>query len=217
MVPASILTSLVQQLVAEAFKELDDYDIDVHWGRTSYIAAINWVPEDRSIRITCNKQTKNWHEAALIGLLSHELSHAAQRTPKSLEKRTDIDVIERGLGPYLALERALTGRYEDHNIGNGKDKYLGYRTIRGYLTEEESNHLDALLAEIRLVAGARFPLKTKHHELNISTKNGMSVISIDGHIFQAGAKVKESEVSIVRSGGSVYVYIKGNLIGEFDE
>jgi hypothetical protein len=210
-----ILSNLVQQLVEEAYPELVEYNIEVKWGRTSCFAAISWTPENKSIRITCNKQTKKWHEAAIIGLLSHELSHPAQHTSATSERHTDIDVVERGLGPYLAVERAMTGKYEDYDIRQGKDKYLGYRTIRTYLTEEESQQLQALLEELRLVPNMGPKAIPDYHELSITNDEGRTAISVDGHVFYVDIQASESDIKAVSRNGLVHVYLNGSEIGNY--
>ena len=64
---------------------------------------------------------------------------------------TDLDAIERGLAPYLAIERLYAEKYEDHLLHRGKDKYLGYRTVRQKMTNLEVAHLDAMLEELSLI------------------------------------------------------------------
>jgi hypothetical protein len=211
------LSDLVQQLVGEAYSELENCDIDARWGRTSCFATISWTPDRQSIRIMCNKETKKWHEGALFGLLSHELSHPAQRKSITSERSTDIDVIERGLGPYLAVERAITGKYEDYEVRRGKDMYLGYRTIRTYLTEEELQQLEFLLDEMRLIPSAGQKLKLEYHELAITRAEGRTAISIDGHVFYVDVEAIESNIKTIPKEGSIYVYLNGREIGRYNE
>jgi hypothetical protein len=211
------LSDLVQDLVGEAYSELKNCDIDARWGRTSCFATISWTSDRKSIRIVCNKRTKKWHEAALIGLLSHELSHPAQSEPATSERNTDIDVIERGLGPYLAVERAITGKYEDYEIRRGKDKYLGYRTIKTYLTEEELQQLETLLDEMRLIPSAVQKLRLEYHELAITRVEEKTAISIDGHVFYVDVEANESDIKTISKEGLVYVYLNGLEIGKYSD
>jgi len=61
-------------------------------------------------------------------------------------------VIARGLGCFLAIERAFTRKYADHIIGNGKDRYLGYESIRKLLTSGQVTQLDILMSDLGMSA-----------------------------------------------------------------
>jgi len=209
------LPALVEQLVDVAYPELKGSNINARWGRTSCFATVSWTSDRLNITITCNIQTKKWHEAALLGLLSHELSHPALGTSNREESSTDIDVIRRGLGPYLAVERAMTDKHEDSVISRGKDKYLGYKSIRANLNEEELIQLDALLQEMRLVPQRYTGLQLPHHDLTIIKTEGMTDISIDGNLFSLEGNIEDSQVEIITRDGISYVFLNGKVIGKY--
>lgn len=209
------LHALIQRLMDAAYPELDGSEIVSRWRRMSCFASVSWSPERERISITCNTQTKKWHEAALLGLLSHELSHPAIDASNRAENSTDIDVIQRGLGPYLAVERAMTGKYEDFVISKGEDMYLGYRSIRSYLNEEELNQLDALLVEMRLIPQRKKDHRVPHHDLAIIKKDGTSEILIDGHVFTFEGNIDDSQVEIIIRDGVSHVYHRKQEIGKY--
>ncbi|PNX51305.1 MAG: hypothetical protein BV458_11700 [Thermoplasmata archaeon M9B2D] len=206
---------LIQQLIDVAYPELDMSKIVSRWRRMSCFASVSWNPDRERITVTCNHKTKRWHEAALLGLLSHELSHPVKDANNRIEKSTDLDVIRRGLGPYLAVERAMTGKYEDYVISHGKDMYLGYRSIRSHLNEEELVQLDALLAEMRLVPKMKKDHLLPLHDLSILKTNGKSEIFIDGHLFSVEGNIDDSQVEIVIRNGISHVYHNGQEIGKY--
>ena len=88
---------------------------------------------------------------ALYGLLSHELSHIALGVNLHSEFQADRDVIERGLGPYLAIERLFTNKHSDYILREGEDKYLGFISIRKLLSPDEVHQLDTLISEIGML------------------------------------------------------------------
>ncbi|MFW9960091.1 MAG: hypothetical protein ACFFDV_03685 [Candidatus Thorarchaeota archaeon] len=209
------LHALIQQLIDVAYPELDGSKIISRWRKMSCFASVCWSLDREKITVTCNHQTKKWHDAAILGLLSHELSHPVGGASDRAECSTDIDVIQRGLGPYLAVERAMTGKYEDYIINHGKDMYLGYRSIRSHLTEEELFQLDALLAEMRLIPQRKKEQQMIHHDLTILKRKGTSEISIDGHIFSVEGDIDDAQVEIITKGGISLVYHKGQEIGRY--
>jgi hypothetical protein len=217
MAPNKILPDLVQQLVSEAYPELEGRDINVKWGQTASFAIVTWTPNERSIRIICHQKTKKWHEAALIGLLAHELCHPVKYGTINSEEVIDLDVIERGLGPFLAVERAVTGKYEDYRIHSGRDRYLGYRTIRTYLTDEELQQLELLLEDMRLVQVANNRRPWEFHELAISKTDTCTEITADGHTFLVDFEVVESDIKAMSKGGQVYIFLNGREIGKYPQ
>lgn len=209
------LHALIQQLIDVAYPELDGSKIISRWRKMTCFASVCWSPDREKITVTCNHETKKWHEAAMLGLLSHELSHPIGGAIDRAECSTDIDVIERGLGPYLAVERAMTGKYEDYIISHGKDMYLGYRSIRSHLNEEELVQLDALLVEMRLIPQTKKDQQLIHHDLAILKTNGTSEISIDGHIFSVEGEIDDAQIKIITKGSISHVYHKGHEIGSY--
>jgi hypothetical protein len=217
MVPNRILPDLVQQIVIEAYPELKDRSINAKWGRTASFAVVTWTSSEKNIGITCHQKTKKWHEAALIGLLAHELSHPVKHRIINSEEAIDLDVIERGLGPFLAVERAVTGKYEDYRIHSGRDRYLGYRTIRTYLTDEELKQLEFLLEEMRLVPMAKDRPQLEIHELSILNSGNRTEIIADGHAFLVDFEVVKREIKAIAKGGQVCIFINGREIGEYPQ
>lgn len=211
-----MIDSLVERLVKIAYPELQYSRINIRWGKTTCFATISWNQDLKEIDIRCNSRVRKWHEAALVGLLSHELSHPAKKSNRNSEKNTDLDVISRGLGVYLAVERILTGKYEDHVIKRGRDRYLGYSSIRKDLTEQEIVQLDKLLLKMRLI-----PKKTKqsqralHDMVLIRNENGTSIF-IDGHELIMPGQIMDTDVRIVDSNNQSIVYIRDIQVMKFE-
>ena len=209
------LQELAHLLVEEAYPELRGSELDVRRGRTSFFGTVSWTSLPGTIRIVCSTQTKKWHEAALLGLLSHELSHTAQSKHSTSERSTDIDVIDRGLGPYLAAERATTGKYEDYIISRGRDRYLGYRTIRGHLLGLELTQLDVLLREMRLVPSRKAECELLNHDVSIRHSDGRTEISINGNTFMVISDAKDPKIELIAREGITCVYVDGREIGSY--
>ena len=210
------LTQLATRLVDTAYPELNPNQIKIAWGRTSSFATVSWTHDFKDIRIRCSNETKSWHEAALTGLLSHELSHPAQMKNTQSERSTDLDAVERGFGPFLGVERLFAGKYEDHIIRKGKDRYLGYRSIRQLLTDSEVIHLDALLAELRLIPSEKMEKQSMYHDMVIMHSSTKTTVRIDGRDFELPLKKEDPEITILQKGKSNHVIVDGEDVGSFD-
>ena len=210
------LSNLVTRIIENAYPELNPSHIKITWGRTSSFATISWTQDYNDIKIRCNNETKQWHEAALTGLLAHELSHPAQRKNNQSERSTDLDAIERGFGPFLGIERLFAGKYEDHIIRKGKDRYLGYRPIRHLLNNFELKHLDALLSELKLIPSMKVEQQRVHHDILIIHSNTRTIIHIDGHEFDIALKKGDPEVRILRKRNSTHVIVDDIDVGSFE-
>ena len=211
------LKSLTNTLVSVAYPELQKNEIVTSWGQTSSYGQVRWSDDDDTIQIRVNKAVGAWHQAGITGLLSHELSHPSQKGSGLKERETDEDVISRGLGPYLAVERLLAGKYEDHIIQRGKDRYLGYRSIRNLLSQKEIRNLDLLLSNLKLK-----PAKTSHrssfsHDSIVYEKDGISTIAIDGETFVIPQGMIDPDIKIVNREGIVSVYADEKIIGQYEE
>jgi hypothetical protein len=206
------LQELVEQIIEIAYPELAGCNIVSKWGRTSCFATVSWTSDRKNLEIYCNSKTKKWHEAALYGLLSHELSHPVQGVSDRPENDADIDVIRRGLGPYLAVERATSGKYEDYIIKKGKDRYLGYRSIRKYLSGEELSQLDALLREMRLIPHKNERHQLPHNDLAMFKTEKSTMISIAGHTITMDRIVDISQIEIITKDSISRVYLDGDEI-----
>ncbi len=147
------LDHYVQILVENAYNELNNQVIQAQWKRIRDFATVS-LNQEGHIVIRCNNITKDWPEPALIGLLSHELSHYSMGSQSDSETSTDFDVIRRGLGTYLALERVIADKYSDHVVSRGKDRYLGYSTIRAHLSIREIKQLDRLLTDLGFITSS---------------------------------------------------------------
>lgn len=210
------LSELVHRLVEIAYPELIQSNIKIQWGQTSSFATISWSQESKDIRIRCGNETRHWHEAALTGLLAHELSHPAQGKTNQSERGTDLDAVERGFGPYLGVERLLAGKYEDHIVRRGKDRYLGYRSIRKLLNENELTHLNALLTQLKLVPSRKIEHKTVHHDIVIIHSVDRTTIQIDGHKFEIALRKEDPEVRTVVRENTTFVIVDDEEVGFFN-
>jgi len=210
------LSKLVMQLIESAYPELNRSHISIQWGRSSSFATISWTHDIKDVKIRCSNETKIWHEAALTGLLAHELSHPAQHKERQSERSTDLDAINRGFGPYLGVERLFAGKYEDHIIRKGKDRYLGYRSIRQLLNDNELKHLDALLSQLRLVPSRKVEQKRVHHDIVIIHSTSDTTIQVDGHEFKIAPLREDAEVRTIVKGNTTYVMIDDEEVGYFN-
>ena len=143
---------LIFKLTSKEYTEIKDRTIHILWSREGANAVIVWS-KDKTDSIRCNIAVTEWPEPAIIGLLSHELSHIALGTDLHDELQADEDVIERGLGHYLAIERAFTNKYSDHILRNGEDMYLGYTSIRKRLKSQEVRRLDEMISDYGIMIG----------------------------------------------------------------
>jgi hypothetical protein len=174
------LNKTVQKLVDTAYPDLQDSQVRASYGRTSAFASVMWEPQLESVTALCNPVVKRWHDAAVTGLIAYELSHPAQPGDRGFEEKTDLDVIGRGLGVYLAVERILAGKYEDHHIKRRADRHLGYRRIRRHLSSTETVQLDRLLREMRLIPAQHRGTQLAAHDVTRIDRRNKSYLTIDG-------------------------------------
>ncbi len=144
------------------------------------LASVAWKPreEDPDIRVRISRVVLGWPEPALIGLLGHELCHpiAGVDDPQP-EHNADVECVERGLGAYLALERAYTGRYHDQRPrGRGRDRYLGYASIRAMLDGRDINSLDRLLRDSGVVPHLAAAHPAQETVVTVTTIDGQVII-----------------------------------------
>lgn len=217
MTAAYDINNLLKTLVSFAYPELQKKGVVVSWGNTSGFGQVRWSDDDNEISIRINKSVKAWHEAGVTGLLSHELSHPAQSGSGLKEMETDEDVITRGLGSYLAVERLLAGKYEDHIIRQGKDRYLGYRSIRAVLTSQEIQNLDRLMSEMQLKPAQPIRPSMISHDSALFEKEGKLTISIDGYQFVLPDGLQNPDIKVVYREGTVLVYADEMLVGQYEE
>lgn len=211
------ISTLVKVLISSAYPELRQSKISTSWGNTASFAQVQWDESKDEISIRINNDVKTWHEAGIIGLISHELSHPAQKGKGVSELKTDNDAITRGLGPYLAVERLFAGKYEDHVIRRGKDRYRGYRSIRLDLTQPESQQLDMLLSEIGLVPTKQPSPNLLSHDIVMCGKENRTTLTIEGHQFDLPIGVQNPDIKLVERNLVTYVYADEILVGEYTE
>jgi len=215
MIEMKNLSSLVTRLVEVAYPELDRNQIAIGWKRIASFATISWNQGLNDIKIKCSNETKKWHESALIGLLAHELSHPAQKVKSQSEQSTDLDVIERGLGLYLGVERLFAGKYEDYIIQKGKDRYLGYRSIRSHLTDTELKYLDILLTQLRIVPSMMINKSTRHHDIVIMHSSTNTIINIDGNKLELPL-LDNPDIRVLKKGQSFHIFVNGEDFGTIE-
>jgi hypothetical protein len=211
------ISTLVKTLISTAYPELQKSNVLLSWGRTSAYAQIAWDDVRDQISIQFNKNVETWHETGIIGLISHELSHPAQKGAGLSELKTDKDVITRGFGPYLAIERVYTGKFEDHIIHSGKDRYLGYRSIREQLTKLESQQLDKVLSMIGLIPTKPPSTITMSHDIAIVEKKTKTTVVIEGHRFLLPENISEPDIKLIERDLIIYVYADDILLGEIHQ
>ncbi len=148
-------------LIEYVFSELQNWSISAVVGKTRALGDASWSEGERSLQIRINRSVRDWPDPAIIGLLAHELSHPLVGYNRPVELSTDRHVLKRGLGVYLAFERAFIGRYHDHTL-KGKDRYLGFQSIREELSPMERDTLDRLLGEFRLIPHRQPRLQIQH-------------------------------------------------------
>jgi hypothetical protein len=201
----------MSNLVQYAYPELSGLHLRATWGKLSSLAEIRWGNPREQISLSCDKTAKRWHESALVGLLSHELSHPCVSAGQRAEERTDADAIERGLGVYLAAERISTGRYLDQLVGRGRDRYLGYQSIRHRLTQHETRELDRLLDSMRIVSS--ISTVSSAQTIHDTAICGDRVL-VGGYVFQGVSIQPESSAKLLVRDESVFLYVDDELAGE---
>ncbi len=202
------ITNVAKRLVNHAYLELSKYKINAVIKCTSAFALVRWSRHETNIRLTLDKQVLKWHDAQLTGLIAHELSHVALGA-KSSEESVDRDVIERGLGVYLAIERVMSGRHEDQMIARGVDRYLGYRTIRNHLDERELEQLEKLLVHLRVYPQSK--TVALEHDAVIYDCDPETYLTINGHIFTVGLIPPDASVHLIQRNNEICLVVNKNI------
>ncbi|MFW9810406.1 MAG: hypothetical protein ACFFE6_13590 [Candidatus Thorarchaeota archaeon] len=217
MVATFDINELAETLISFAYPELEKKEVVVSWGETSVFGHVRWGHEDQRISVRINKRIRDWHQAGITGLLSHELSHPAQSGSGLRERETDQDVISRGLGAYLAVERLLAGKYDDHIIGRGKDRYLGYQSIRNQLTSSELQNLDMLMAKMQLKPTSTAKNTLLSHDSILFREKSGTIMAIEGIQFEIPVGLQNPDIKLVSKEGVVLVYADEVLIGQYQD
>lgn len=149
------LQQYIDNIVDIAYPELRLLRIRGIWKRINALAQVT-LSRGISFEILCSIKIKPWPEPALYGLLGHELSHIVLRNQANAEQNADLDVIARGMGPYLAVERIFASKYLDHVLQSRQDRYIGYNQIRKLLTHHELVQLNMLVEELGLTPSVKY-------------------------------------------------------------
>ncbi|MFX0056056.1 MAG: hypothetical protein ACFFAX_08455 [Promethearchaeota archaeon] len=211
-VQSNDISNLVRRLVVNAYPELANRKIKVRAGALKSYGQVRWS-DVGGINITCHQDVIDWPEPAIIGLLAHEISHPG-KGQDSCEEATDLDVISRGLGHYLAVERAFVNKYEDHVVERGKDRYLGFQSIRDLLNAHEERILEQLLGDFRILPLKRRELIKLMHDTSIYDGTGHSVLMIEGKAIRVGEIPANSDLKLLLRDDILYVYADDEVIAE---
>lgn len=209
--PKYDLQSLTQLLTQNAYPELVKGHISVNVGGIRAYGQVRWSGID-DIRIRCCKDVLKWPEPVVLGLLAHELSHPALGQ-KASEMSTDNDVIKRGLGHYLAAERAFVGKYEDHRLARGKDMYLGFQTIHDLLNLHEQKLLRYLLDDFNITqseSGSR--IFRRFHDTAIYESSSHTLLRVEGHIVETPSLDLEADIKFLFREGQLLIYADDEVV-----
>jgi len=209
------MSLLVERLIKYAYPELRTRDFIILWRNINAIADITWAKWGGEVRIRLHPIVKSFNDPMLIGTFAHELSHVALKENNSDEWETDFDVVKRGLGPYLAIERASTGIYYDQPARGKSKPYMGFYTIMGLLSEDSKKNTERLAKLINLDIARELPLiSTKSmpmsHDTLYQKFDNEYVLSIDGEEILLDAEYDEnSDINIEIRNGEIVVFIDG--------
>jgi hypothetical protein len=201
---------LGRRLVFHAYPELAGRNIEVRTGNLKSYGQVRWSDAGR-INVTCHQDIGGWPEPAIIGLLAHEFSHPAKGQDSS-EEETDLDVINRGLGHYLAVERIFVNKHEDYTIGRGKDRYLGVRSIRELLNDHENELLEHLLEDFRIAPSRKRKGIRRIHDTAIHDDIGHSTLMIEGHAIRLRGAHADSDLKLLLRDEIFYVYVDEEVV-----
>ncbi|MGQ4871564.1 MAG: hypothetical protein ACP6IT_06990 [Candidatus Thorarchaeota archaeon] len=197
--------ALVRSLLRWAYPDLRSWNIEVGTGTISALAEIYWSSTGTA-KIILSKVVAGWPEPALIGLISHEISHISTRGEHPAELNADTDATQRGLGVYVAFERAFIGRFQDQHIRGKQDRYLGYVSLRKRLSAAELVALDQLLGDHSLVPGRRAAISVPH-DIAVSRSAGRASVLMGGRHIDLGQVPESSDIKIVTRNGLTQVLV----------
>jgi hypothetical protein len=125
-------------------------------------------------------------------------------------------VLSRGLGPYLAVERVFTGKYDDHILRGGKDRYMGYSTIGSVLNPRETVLLDRLLEDFRLIPSksVRKDLDILHDTIAFDDMRATTVV-VDGKLLTLPPVPSGADIKILVRQNHVFIYADDVEVGQF--
>jgi len=205
------LKRLGRRLLVHAYPEFTERGIVIETGKLRSYGQVRWS-DTGEIQIICHQDIIRWPEPAIIGLLAHEISHPAIE-PNSSEEATDRDVISRGLGYYLAVERAFVNKYDDHRIRGGRDRYLGFQSIRKLLNFHERSTLENLLEDFNILPRESTRPRLLH-DTAIHDGLGQSILMIEGRAIQIKGLQPDSELKLLIRDEFLYVYADEEIVAQ---
>ncbi len=205
------IKELGHRLVAHAYPEFDGRDLKIDTGKLRSYGQVRWS-DAGGIQIICHQDVMEWPEPALIGLLAHEISHPAEGS--SSEEGTDRDVISRGLGHYLAVERAFVDKYGDHIISKGKDRYLGFQSVRELLNDHEQRIMENLLEDFKILPSKETRKFRLIHDTAIHDEIGHSILLIEGQSIRVEGARPNSDIKLLFRDEILYVYADDDVVAQ---
>ncbi|MHA1654368.1 MAG: hypothetical protein ACTSYX_11955 [Candidatus Thorarchaeota archaeon] len=197
--------ALVRSLRRWAYPDLQSWNIEVGTRMMSALAEVYWSSTGTA-KIMLSKAVAGWPEPALIGLISHEISHISTRGEHPAELNADTDATQRGLGVYVAFERAFIGRFRDQSIRGKQDRYLGYVSLRKRLSAAELSALDQLLGDHSLVPDRR-AASSVPHDIAVSRSAGRASVLVEGRHIDLGRVPESSDIKIVTRDGVTQILV----------
>ena len=141
------------------------------------------------------------------------MSHPATGRISS-EEATDREVILRGLGHYLAVERAFVNKYNDHKTSGGKDRYMGFQSITKLLNDHEYRIMEHLLEDFKILpfrASTKFRLL---HDTAIHDGIGQSVLMIEGQAITVKGARPESDIKLLFRDEILNIYADDEIVAQ---
>ncbi|MFX1263177.1 MAG: hypothetical protein ACFFAZ_13900 [Promethearchaeota archaeon] len=209
-VQSNDIGELGRRLVFHAYPELAGRNIEVSTGNLRSYGLVRWSDAGR-ISITCHQDALYWPEPAIIGLLAHEISHPAKGKDSS-EETTDLDVIDRGLGHYLATERAYVNMYEDYTVRRRKDRYLGFQSIRKLLNDHEIVMLEQILEDFRIIPSKKTTRFGLIHDTAIHDGVEHSTLMIEGQAIRVKGVRAGADLKLLFRDRVLYVYADDEVV-----
>lgn len=199
----------ITRIIRYAYPELVSYRVRTRWARMNAYGMVRWNSGLREIDLKMDYEVRHWHDAQVTGLLAHEFSHVVLGGGRT-ESSVDGDVIKRGLGVYLAIERLLSGCHEDHIIKRGADRYLSYRSIRERLDSEHLQQLDQLLYHLRAYPRINRPRLTR--DVCIQEYGNLSKVMVSGHVFILNALASDARIELIEDNGTVVLLVDDEVV-----
>ncbi|MHA2140482.1 MAG: hypothetical protein ACXADC_07405 [Candidatus Thorarchaeota archaeon] len=209
---SSDFKELGRKLITHAYPELSGRNVIIKTGRLRSYGQVRWS-DAGAIIITCNRNITNWPEPAVIGLLAHEISHPILGR-KSSEEATDMDVIKRGLGHYLAVERAYVSKYNDHDINRNRDRYLGFQSVSHNLNNHERLIMENLLEDFNILPSKESKGVRLIHDTAIHDDTEQSIMMIEGKTIMLKGARPNSDIKMLFRGEVLFIYADDEIVAE---